>query len=345
MGNFIELSRDVWAHDGAVRSFVNYDACSDYISATNEGTYLRIHTRPNDIRLHHRPVLVGASQVDFIQLVCDSDFLIDRPDEFDQYYYLDLLISGHCEFSMDGQSFLVEGGQCAPINPFGSLAFRWHGLCEHVLVRLNRSVIEQTLAEELNIDVSDPVRFAPVAISAQDCQPVTALVEMLLRSSCTIDAFERGRLGRQFERLIHLAALQCVPNNYSEMLRQPSSMMAPFYVRNAEEYLRTHCQSDVTLGDLARATGVSTRTLFYGFRRWRNTTPMAYFKKMRLNLARDALRAGAKTGASVTEVATSVGYWHLSRFSSDYRARFGEPPSLTLRRAHHGPLNDRILLP
>ncbi|HJQ15464.1 MAG TPA: helix-turn-helix transcriptional regulator [Allosphingosinicella sp.] len=339
MSMIAELGRDVWAHDGAVRTIIGYDACSDYVSKSVKGGYLLTGTRTNDVQLHHRYIRVGDSQVDFIQLICGSDFLIDQPDEFDRYYYLQLVTSGRCEFLMNRQLVLVESGRCAGINPFGSLAARWDGLCDHVLVRLNRSALEQTLAEELDIDISEPIHFAPITISAHECRPVMALIDMLLRHSDTPDAFGTRRFGRQMERLVHLGALQCFPNNYSEMLRHGTSTMAPFYVRNAEEYLRAHCQSDVTLEDLARSTGVSTRSLFYGFRRWRNTTPMAYLKKVRLTRAREALRAGAKTGTSVTDIAMSVGYWHLSRFSSDYKARFGEPPSKTLRRGLLGPQN------
>lgn len=34
----------------------------------------------------------------------------------------------------------------------------------------------------------------------------------------------------------------------------------------------------------------------------------------------------------VQEVAARWGFWHLSRFASDYRTLFGESPSQTLRR-------------
>jgi len=34
----------------------------------------------------------------------------------------------------------------------------------------------------------------------------------------------------------------------------------------------------------------------------------------------------------VQEMAARWGFWHLSRFSSDYRTLFGETPSQTLRR-------------
>jgi transcriptional regulator GlxA family with amidase domain len=79
-------------------------------------------------------------------------------------------------------------------------------------------------------------------------------------------------------------------------------------------------------------SGVSARSLHAGFRRFRNTTPMLYLKNHRLDLARRQLREGADTGVSVTEVALACGFTHLSKFARDYLERFGERPSMTLKR-------------
>ncbi|MEU4714350.1 helix-turn-helix domain-containing protein [Micromonospora purpureochromogenes] len=40
----------------------------------------------------------------------------------------------------------------------------------------------------------------------------------------------------------------------------------------------------------------------------------------------------AGPGASVTAIAVQHGFAHLGRFAGEYRARFGESPSTTLRR-------------
>jgi AraC-like DNA-binding protein len=331
MEGFEEISREHWDDGASVRSIVSYDRCRDYFDETMKGFQLRIAVGASDVRLAHRSVKMGSSQVDFVQLQCDRDFHVDQPDEFD-YYYLKLILSGRCELRMGEDVTAVSEGEAIAVNPFGSLKVLWKGLCEQVMIRLDRNALEQTLAEELDIEISDPIRFAPVAVGSDESRPVSALVDLLRRDADGACVFGTWRLGRQFERLVHLAALQCFPNNYSELLRRATSMVAPYYVRKAEEYLREHLREDVTIEDIARVTGVSTRSLFYGFRRWRDTTPMAYLKKLRLDVAREALRSAARTGASVTDVATSVGFFHLSRFSSEYKARFGEPPSATLRR-------------
>ena len=86
------------------------------------------------------------------------------------------------------------------------------------------------------------------------------------------------------------------------------------------------------MADLAAHCGVAERTLNEHFRRFLDTSPMRYFRRLRLSAAREALLTG-KSGISVTEVAKCYEFNHFGRFSAQYRRAFGEAPSKTLNRA------------
>jgi transcriptional regulator GlxA family with amidase domain len=58
---------------------------------------------------------------------------------------------------------------------------------------------------------------------------------------------------------------------------------------------------------------------------------MEWLRSERLKLAHALLRSPSK-GVSVTAVAHATGFNHLSAFATQYRARFGESPSATLKR-------------
>jgi AraC family ethanolamine operon transcriptional activator len=83
-----------------------------------------------------------------------------------------------------------------------------------------------------------------------------------------------------------------------------------------------------TVTQLCAQTGVSRRTLQNAFLRVLDMSPLAYIKAVRLKQAREAL----KTARSVTDAATSCGFWHFGHFSQDYQSMFGERPSDTLKR-------------
>ena len=84
--------------------------------------------------------------------------------------------------------------------------------------------------------------------------------------------------------------------------------------------------------DLCNSIGASRRKLQYCFQDALGINPVAYLRAVRLNAVRRELLAG-RPGASVQAVAACWGFWHLSRFSGEYRQLFGELPSQTLRRS------------
>ena len=102
-------------------------------------------------------------------------------------------------------------------------------------------------------------------------------------------------------------------------------------VDRACEYALSHLDEPLTILDLCRTLGASRRKLQYCFQETLGINPVAYLRALRLNAARRELRIGSSP-VSVQDVATRWGFWHLSRFSSEYRELFGERPSQTLNR-------------
>jgi Helix-turn-helix domain len=63
--------------------------------------------------------------------------------------------------------------------------------------------------------------------------------------------------------------------------------------------------------------------------------PMELLRDLRLDSARRELLRGQ---AGVTDIAARSGFKHVGRFAIQYRVRYGESPSATLRRNHRNPL-------
>lgn len=102
-------------------------------------------------------------------------------------------------------------------------------------------------------------------------------------------------------------------------------------VDRAREYALAHVDEPLSILDLCNHIGASRRKLQYCFQETLGINPVAYLRALRLNAVRRELRLGTQ---GVQEVAARWGFWHLSRFASDYRTLFGETPSQTLRRTH-----------
>jgi AraC-like DNA-binding protein len=102
---------------------------------------------------------------------------------------------------------------------------------------------------------------------------------------------------------------------------RPAATSAPASWENLAEqaHYRPH--------DLARASGVSLRTLQRHFRAHFNCTVTDWLRNLRLERARNELR----TGESVKQVAFDLGYKQPSHFTRDFKDRFGVPPRMLLR--------------
>lgn len=118
---------------------------------------------------------------------------------------------------------------------------------------------------------------------------------------------------------------------------QTAAPSVPWYVTVAERYAVERLADSLTMGTLARAAGVSARTLQDGFQKFRGYSPMQYLREQRMLAVRRELMA--PTGnTSVTDIALKWGMNHLGRFSAYYASQFGERPSETLRMARLGTL-------
>jgi AraC-like DNA-binding protein len=134
-----------------------------------------------------------------------------------------------------------------------------------------------------------------------------------------------------FEQFIICELLLHHPHNYSEALMRLDRAIASRDVKRAIDYMHANLDAPVTIADISLTAGVAGRTLFKHFRDVRGVSPMQYLRSLRFEKARQEL-LNADAGTSVTEIATRWGFGHLGRFAVEFRKRFGESPSETLRR-------------
>jgi transcriptional regulator GlxA family with amidase domain len=98
------------------------------------------------------------------------------------------------------------------------------------------------------------------------------------------------------------------------------------------DYIQANLELPITLTDLERISGLSARGLQYAFRRRFDCTPIAWISRNRLVLARALLQA-PKEGTTVIRAAMQAGFRYPGTFAQDYRKRYGESPSATLKLA------------
>lgn len=104
-------------------------------------------------------------------------------------------------------------------------------------------------------------------------------------------------------------------------------------VRTCLERFQEEGWYELSSSQLCRIAGVSERTLQYAFRERFGLTPAAFLKARRLAGVRRVLSKSASSGLKIGDAMAEFGFWHVGQFAADYRAAFGEIPSVTLKRA------------
>lgn len=136
----------------------------------------------------------------------------------------------------------------------------------------------------------------------------------------------------ELEQSMMLSFLLASRHNQRHLLDRAQRDAAPWQVRRAEEFILGHLNETLTVEAIAAATGTSVSSLFQTFRRSLGCSPMVFAKMRRLDRARAELQA-SDTTTTVTGVALRWGFQNQGHFARDYRQRFGELPSQTLRRS------------
>ena len=101
---------------------------------------------------------------------------------------------------------------------------------------------------------------------------------------------------------------------------------------NIRDYIIEHVEEPLQMYKLCQLTNKSVRTIERTFKQVFNITVREYHASYRLSLVRQTLIHDKNT--SVSNIALKYGYFHLSRFSSNYKKLFGELPSQTLRETN-----------
>lgn len=292
----------------------------------------------------HRLEIVGRGRFDAMQhhlrgeslslnyIAYGADVAIN-PGALEDFYLVQIPLAGGAAIENGSFSYETDTRRASVLNPHLPTRMRWSEGTKKALVQIDKNALTKHLATMLGGGVDRRLTFeGPMDTSKGKGAALSRLVRFL------ISEIDQGRscigtgclMGRQMESTLMTGLIEAVPNNYSGVLTSTKLDVAPRKLRAAETFIRHNLDKPISLAEIADAAGTTPRSLQEVFRKFRETSPLAYWRDMRLDRVRADLVAGQR---SVTEVAMTWGFTHLGRFSEAYRERFGELPSETRARA------------
>lgn len=250
------------------------------------------------------------------------------------YYIVLMPLAGRCVIRYGDDEVTIAPGTLGVVNRLEPIRLDWLDGCAQLALKLDNPAVERHLADHLRRPaLAGPLTFAfDPPPSTERAATLVDMLRLIVRDLDGVATLTSGAAETAAEELLLSLALAELPHDQAGAMTRPVSRAAPYYVKRVEEFIHTHAGEAITLGDMVAVAGVGARTLFKGFREFRDTGPKAYLKSVRLDRVRADLAQAAIKGRTVTDVATRWGFTHLGNFARDYRLRFGEPPSATLRR-------------
>ena len=215
------------------------------------------------------------------------------------------------------------------------LLYKYGENAEHIGIRISQNLL-QTYALKLTnyqSDFQDKIQSNVLYTTKESLGIKNYLLFIAHQLSTAGGAvFQSPLIAAEIQNTI-LSMLISISNNNNFFLEnQQNETCLPSYVKVVTDYIDAHLSEPISLADLASTAKVHASTLTDGFRKYYNISPVAYLKCKRLEAARgDLLDADPKI-TSVTDIATTWGFFHLSRFAQYYQNHFGELPSETLKK-------------
>lgn len=236
-------------------------------------------------------------------------------------------------FAVTGPAGRVRADQDTAVilSPTQQITLEFAADCTILVVKMDRIAVERAAITTFGKPLEAALEFAcAMPMARAGVASFWRLAALLVRELADAgSALAQGQASLDFEQLLLRALLFVQPQDDAQG-GHSRLRIAPRYVKQAEAYMLDHADDRLTLETLCAITGVSRRTLYGGFRQYRGVSPMAYLKNIRLERARRDLLA-AHAGARVTDIALHWGFTQLGRFSVEYRERYGESPSDTLK--------------
>jgi AraC-like DNA-binding protein len=240
-------------------------------------------------------------------------------------------VRGKGECLIDGASVQIDRDHSVLISANASFRFANDADYERLTLIISPSALTMKLTAIIGQSIHAPLNMS----LAQDFKerPARLLRDnfmFLVRQLSSATSLPPLVLA-EFEQTLMVMFLHANQHNYSHLLQQEPSDVAPWQVRRAEEYIEANWNKPMSLEAVAAEVGVSIRSLFRNFRQSRGYSAVEFLKQMRLCRARQMLQR-PEARITDTDVALVCGFADLDYFIKAYFQAFGERPLETLNR-------------
>lgn len=250
-------------------------------------------------------------------------------------YHVNLTTRGSTDAdrSDGGRETTTAGVRGVVLSPVQRNTVRWQPDTEQLILKIPRSSLESHLGELLGRSVAEVLDFDfGLDLTTATGASLFSAVQFLAAELDRPGGLAEMPLAReQLESFVMTQLLHAGRHQLSPALAAPAETVRYGRLAPVVEYMQANADEPLTPQELARVGCMSVRTLHASFQQTFGESPMSYLRRLRLDHVRTELLRSDPALVRVTQVAMRWGFFHQSRFAQQYRDRFGELPSATLK--------------
>ncbi|MBT7951970.1 MAG: helix-turn-helix transcriptional regulator, partial [Gammaproteobacteria bacterium] len=247
--------------------------------------------------------------------------------------------NGHADITSRASQFTLHPGSAWIFTTPEATNTTFHdsNCFRNINICLSYDALKDYLANEFDLPITRTIKFQknPVRVNPdfRFLLDYTRWLTTRIDSDVSSMLVSSTHLTKHIHDTLLGLLISTLDNNFREQYCSRNDKIAsPVYVRQAEEFIRDNVFEPITVNDIAKQVGVAVRTLHLGFQKYRNYSVSEFLRGERLQHARNLLVSAKQNNLTVTDVAYSCGFFHLSKFAAAYQKKFGENPSETRQR-------------
>lgn len=276
--------------------------------------------------------VVGIGPITVGEVSYGTDIRL-KTDDLTTAYHVLMPLTGTLHSRHRGSTVSAGPRRAVLYQPAGEIELEWPARCRLLSVKVGRAALEQELAAALGRPAGAPPPLGPsFNLADGPGRSWLSLVRLLYAELRDPDSVLRApQLAHRWRQLVVSGLALTVEHPHHDDLVGGVSALRPRSVKRALDAMHADPGHPFTTPELAAIAGVGTRLLQEAFRRHVGMPPLTYLRELRLDRVHAELSRCDPYRTNVGEVAMRWGFTHLGRFAAAYRARYGVPPSRTVR--------------
>lgn len=306
--------------------FNHYEEVLDWMISINGPHQLYIPS-PKNIDFIHEGIQIGETTFGTIKYSTLANININN---LKNCYIFNVPIKGIQEIKFKSSTIYSNNEIAAIFSPDQPFSMTLEPECEKKMIRISKKNMENHLIRMLGYKINQPLIFdiqAPMQGQIQKWFNLAINFQEFLLDYDSLLDFQS--IWSNFENNLISILLNFQPHNYSlELERRLKGK--PSYLNNIDSLLKDNLSQPLKLNQIEKIIGISREKLYHDFHSYFGQSPVAYLRNLRFEEAYKRLK-NIKPWENISSIAMDCGFQQLGRFSQEYKTRFGELPSETLK--------------